>query len=148
VRLFGVNLVQRQSLVPNLRSSKTQGQTNFVNPGLELFNVGMDFEVTPKLRLISNANFLWFDTTEVLETFVFQDNIDRRIGTDLSLGLEYRPFHNDNVIIIAGTAWLIPGAGFDDLFGITDPFNVFSAQNKNIDVDTMSSNFLEVVLTY
>jgi hypothetical protein len=38
-----------------------------VNPGLQLYNVGMDFEVTPKLRLVTNANFLWFDTTEVLE---------------------------------------------------------------------------------
>ena len=34
-RLQGVNLVQRLSLVPDLRSSKIQGQANFVNPGLD-----------------------------------------------------------------------------------------------------------------
>jgi len=28
-----VNLKQRDSLVPNLRTSKTEGQSNFVNPG-------------------------------------------------------------------------------------------------------------------
>ncbi len=33
IPLFGVNLVQRLSLVPDLRSSKLQGQSNFVNPG-------------------------------------------------------------------------------------------------------------------
>ena len=50
IKLFGVNLVQRVSLVPNLRSSKIQGQSNFVNPGLQLINFGMDMEVAPKLR--------------------------------------------------------------------------------------------------
>src|SRR2546430_12538623 len=54
------------------RSSKIQGQPNFVNPGLFLGNVGADFDVTPKMRLISNLNLLWFDQTQVLEQFVFQ----------------------------------------------------------------------------
>src|SRR6185295_13241242 len=40
IPLFGVNLVQRNSLIPDLRSSKIQGQVNFVNPGLQLFNSG------------------------------------------------------------------------------------------------------------
>ena len=68
-----------------MRASKDEGQANFVNPGLELVNCGMDFDVTPKLKLISNVNFLWFDSTNVLEQFVFQDKIHRHIGTDLSL---------------------------------------------------------------
>ena len=84
VRLFGVNLVNRQSLVPNLRSSKFEGQTNFVNPGLYLVNVGMDADVTPRLKLIGNVNFLWFEQTEILEQFVFQSDIRNFIGTDLS----------------------------------------------------------------
>src|SRR5262249_48804641 len=77
IPLFGVQTVQRQSLFPDLRSSKIQGQANFVNPGLWLVNLGLDLEVTPKLRVINNANFMWFDKTNVLETFLFQDNIDR-----------------------------------------------------------------------
>ena len=56
LRLFGVNLQQQRSLIPDLRSSKTQGQTNFVNPGLFLINLGVDAEITPKWRLINNAN--------------------------------------------------------------------------------------------
>jgi hypothetical protein len=36
----GVGLVQPNSLLPNLRSSKTQGQANFVNPGIFLYNGG------------------------------------------------------------------------------------------------------------
>jgi hypothetical protein len=116
IKLLGVNLKQRMSLVPDLRSSKTQGQSNFVNPGLELVNVGMDFEVTPKSRLVSNANFLWFDDTSVLEQFTFQEKIRRNIGIDLSLGMEYRPFLNNRTIITAGVSGLLPGQGFKDLY--------------------------------
>ncbi len=116
IGLFGVNLVNRMSLVPDLRSSKFQGQSNFVNPGLMLFNIGADFDITPKLRLISNCNFLWFDRTNVLQQFVFQENVRKQIGTDLSAGVEYRPFLNNNVILVGGVSGLIPGSGFNDLF--------------------------------
>jgi hypothetical protein len=116
IRLFGVGLVNRMSLIPNLRSSKTEGQTNFVNPGLHLINAGIDFEVTPRMRVISNANLLWFDQTEVLEQFVFQDDVDAFIGADLSLGVEYRPHLNNNIIIVGGVSGLIPGVGFRDLY--------------------------------
>ncbi len=137
IKLFGVNLTDRMSLVPHLRSSKIQGQTNFVNPGLFLFNVGADAEVTPRLRLVSNANFLWFEDTNVLEQFVFQSDISRHIGTDLSLGFENRPLLNDNVILVGGVSALIPGAGFKDLY---DPLVG--------GVDTLFASFLQVALTY
>jgi hypothetical protein len=116
IPLFGVNLVQRLSLVPDLRSSKIQGQANFVNPGLLLPNVGADFDITPKLKVITNANFLWFDATNVLEHFLFDGHIDRYIGTDLSIGFDYRPLVNENVNFIYGLSGLIPGQGFRDLY--------------------------------
>ncbi|MDA1231948.1 MAG: hypothetical protein O2856_14340, partial [Planctomycetota bacterium] len=146
IKLFGVNLVQRESLVPDLRSSKTQGQSNFVNPGLHLLNGGMDFELTPKLKAIANANLLWFDKTQTLERLVYQSNIKHHIGTDLSLGLEYRPLLSDNVILVGGVSTLIPGKGFDDLFGVTDPFSTANAQPGK--ADTLSAMFLNVVMTY
>ena len=40
IPLFGVGLTNDQSLFPNLRSSRIQGQSNFVNPGLWLVNGG------------------------------------------------------------------------------------------------------------
>jgi hypothetical protein len=137
VRLFNVNLVQRLSLVPDLRSSKFQGQTNFVNPGLHLLNFGADADLTPKAKLIGNVNFLWFDQTEVLETFVFQDDIDSFIGTDLSLGCEYRPLLNNNILIAGGVSALVPGTGFRDLY------NPLVGR-----VDTLGALFLDVILTY
>lgn len=146
VRLLGAGLSQRFSLVPNLRSNKLQGQSNFVNPGLHLVNLGMDFEITPKTTAIGNLNWLWFDETAVLEQFVFQDNIDEEIGIDLSLGIEYRPFLNDNVQIIGGASMLIPGRGFRDLYGVTDPFVTGGAQHS--DVDNLYAGFIDVILTY
>src|SRR5205823_7671319 len=116
VKLNGVNLVNRFSLIPNLRSSKIEGQANYVNPGLELVNFGVDFDVTQRLRFVNNANFLWFDTTSVIEQFVFQDNIHREIGTDLSMGTEYRPLLSNNIIFISGVAALIPAQGFRDIY--------------------------------
>lgn len=116
IPLQGVNLTNRLSLVPDLRSSKFQGQSNFVNPGLYLFNLGIDFDLTPRLKSINNCNFLWFNKTQTLEQFVFQENIHHYIGADLSTGLEYRPLLSNNVIIIGGVGGLIPGQGFKDLY--------------------------------
>jgi hypothetical protein len=76
-----VQLVQRLGLLPDLRSSKTQGQANFVNPGLQLYNVGVSAKITPTLFADFNCNFLFFDTTEVLQRVLVQDRIDRTSGS-------------------------------------------------------------------
>jgi hypothetical protein len=116
IPLFGVNLKQRLSLVNDLRSSKIQGQANFVNPGSQIFNLGVDVDLTPKIKWFNNYNMFWFDKTATLETFVFQGNIDKFIGVDLSSGLEYRPLLNNNIIMLFGLGMFLPGKGFDDLY--------------------------------
>jgi hypothetical protein len=137
IGLFGVNLKQRESLVPDLRSSKTEGQSNFVNPGLFLANMGFDVDITPKIRFINNLNLLWFDETAVLQQFVFQGNIHHFIGTDISSGFEYRPLLNNNIIINSGAAMLAPGQGFRDLY---NPFR------KNVGL--LGQIFTEITLLY
>jgi hypothetical protein len=116
IQLFGVKLKNALSLVPDLRASKIQGQTNFVNPGLILINGGVDFDLTPKLKMINNINFLWFESTQVLQQFTFDGGIDTRIGTDISTGIEYRPLLNNNIIMVLGVSTLIPGSGFKALY--------------------------------
>ncbi len=137
IPLFGVQLTQRNSLYNGLRSSKIQGQTNFVNPGLQLINFGFDADITPRFRLVNNVNFLWFDKTNSLETFLFQNNIARDIGTDYSVSFEYRPVLNNNVIIIGGLSTLVPGGGFRQLYNRQDG-----------KVNPLVAGFLEVALTY
>jgi hypothetical protein len=137
IPLFGVNLVQRLSLVPDLRSSKFQGQTNFVNPGLLLPTLGADFDLTQRLKLLTNANVLFFDTTNVLEHFLFDGKIDRFIGTDISIGLDYRPLLSENINFTMGISGLIPGQGFRDLY------NNFSARTNSVLIGSfMVLNFL------
>jgi len=115
-----VSLVNRNSLVPDLRSSKEQGQPNFINPGLFLFNVGLDASVTPKFKALFNANYLRFQDTDSLRVLLFQNKIREEIGWDLSVGIQYRPFLNDNMIVTAGFAGFIPGDGFKDIYQKSD----------------------------
>ncbi len=112
----GVALVNRGSLLPDLRSSKEEGQPNFVNPGLRLITTGVDLEVTPKLKVIATANHLEFDATETLETLLFQGDIHREIGWDLSVGARFRPYLNNQAVVVAGFATLLPGKGFADIY--------------------------------
>jgi hypothetical protein len=118
VRLGGtaITLVNRGSLLPSLKSSKEEGQPNFVNPGLLLGTAGVDLEVTPKLRMVATLNHLRFDTTETLELLLFQGDLDEEIGWDLSLGGRWRPFLNENVVVLGGAAAFLPGDGFEQIY--------------------------------
>ena len=112
----GVALVEPRSLSPSLRSSKFQGQANFINPGLTLYNAGIDVDVTPKLRGFVNYNYLRFNRTEAIELALFQNRIRHEIGHDLGVGFIYRPLLNENIVLIGGASGLRPGRGFSDIY--------------------------------
>ena len=118
IKLFGVNLKNANSLLPSLNSDKFEGQANFNNPGLLLFNLGFDAELTPKLKWINNVNWLWFESTKVLQTYTFDGALHTDIGTDISSGFEYRPFDSQNVVVLFGVSTLIPSEGFKALYDI------------------------------
>ena len=97
----------------------------------------MDVDVTPKLKVINNCNFLWFDKTNVLEQFLFDGNIHREIGVDLSTGIEYRPFLSNNVIFKMGVAGLLPGRGFKEIYN-----------RLGHDVNPLGMMFMETTLLF
>lgn len=113
----GVTTNGRNSLLPDLRSSKILGQSNFENPGITLFGLGTDHDILPEVRVSTNFNKLFFDNTSTLEAARNQGNISSDIGWDLSTAVIYRPLFNQNIIIKASGATLIPGKGGADLFG-------------------------------
>jgi hypothetical protein len=121
----GVLLTTPGSLIPSLRSSKDEGQANFVNPGIFLPNAGVDFDITPKLKGFANVNFLRFERTEPLEFLLFQSPIRHTIGTDYGIGVEYRPPLSENIILTGGAAALQPGQGFKDLYSSRTLFSLF-----------------------
>jgi len=111
----GVALTNPGSLLVSLRSNKEEGQANFVNPGVYIFNAGADFNIKPKLKAFVNANYLQFVRTEPLQILLFQQHIRHSIGTDTGVGIQYRPPLTENIVITAGISDLVPGAGFGDI---------------------------------
>ena len=122
----GVGLVSPDSLVPDLRTSKSEGQANFVNPGLFLYNAGVDIDITPKLRGFINFNMLRFARTEPLELLLFQSNIHAGIGADSGIGVTYRPPLSENIVITAGVDTLVPFQGLRDISTNRVLFTVFT----------------------
>ena len=113
----GVALSMRNGVLPNLRSSREFGQSNFTNPGLHLLGVGADFDITPRMRIISNVNYLEFDNMSSLAVLRNQRFSSTRIGTDVSVGVQYRPYFTQNVVLNASIGALFPGKGLKELYG-------------------------------
>ncbi len=122
----GVALNPGDSLLPDLRSNKDEGQANFVNPGILLTNLGAEFDITPKLRGFANVNYLRFEHTDVLEQILFQSPIRHSIGFDSSVGVRYRPPLTENFSITAGAATLVPGQGLKDIYTGRTLFSLFT----------------------
>jgi len=121
-----VTLSSQNGLLNSMRSSKGQGQSNFTNPGLLLAGAGIDMEVTPKIRVSLNVNQLWFDNTAVLQVARNQGSIDRSIGQDLSFALTWRPLTSQNIVLRIAGSTLIPGDGYQQLFGADAPYSLFA----------------------
>ena len=121
----GVNLFQRNSFLPDLRTSKEQGQANFVNPGLFVYNVGADIEVTPKTRVILNASYIMFDNSDSLQVLLHDNKLGNTLGLDYSIAVQYRPFLNQNAIFSAGFAAFQPLGGYKDIFQTDMQYSIF-----------------------
>ncbi len=111
-----IGLKSPNSLFPDLRASKEEGQANYVNPGVFVYNLGGDFDITPKMRWVVNANVLSFVHTEPLQLALFQNRIHRGIGADYGTGVIYRPPLSENIIIEAGVSALSPFQGLRDIY--------------------------------
>ena len=122
----GIALTPGDTLLPSLRTSKVEGQANFVNPGIFIANAGADFDLTPKLKSFLNVNYLRFERTAPIELLLFESPIHNTIGVDYSLGLRYRPPLSENISVTGGAAALSPGRGFRDLFSGVVQFSVFA----------------------
>lgn len=139
----GVALTSPDSLLPSLRSSKNEGQSNFVNPGIFVYNAGLDAELTQKIKAVFNLNYLRFHHTEPLELLLFQPGIHHEIGWDYGGGVEYRPLLNENIVVAAGASSLIPGLGFKDIYSSICSGEGCGARPKNL-----YSIFVRLKLTY
>src|SRR6266699_1849236 len=111
-----VNFKQRDSLVIDFRTSKSEGQANFVNPGALIFGYGFDADVLPKLKTFINVNYIRTVTTETTELVLFTNKASNDFALDGSAGFEWRPLLTDNVILSAGVGFLVPRWGYKDIY--------------------------------
>ncbi|MEP6809150.1 MAG: hypothetical protein ABI992_02825 [Chthoniobacterales bacterium] len=145
----GVNFKERDSLVPNFRSSKTEGQSNFVNPGAAIVGYGLDADVTPRLKAFANVNYIWTVTTAPTRRVLFTNHASDEIGLDVSLGVQWRPLLTDNVIVSAGFGALLPGAGYKDIYRAnTRPVPGYPQESVGPVDSFLYSGILTVTLTY
>jgi hypothetical protein len=113
----GVALSARNGIQASLRSSKDEGQSNFVNPGLKLLGIGADFDLRPEVRVFTNVSNLRFAETASLAALRNQAITSDSLGIDCSVGFHWRPFFNQNMIINGSVAVLKPGDGLKALYG-------------------------------
>jgi hypothetical protein len=145
-----VDLKERDSLLLDMRSSKFEGQSNFVNPGVGLLGIGANADLTPKLRFFTNLNYIWIPATETIKVALQTNKVNNQFGLDYSLGFKYRPFLTDNIIISAGVGFFFPGQGYKDIYQ-TNTVSVpgFDTSQTPGHVDSMLYNvFTTVTFTY
>ena len=144
-----VNFKQRDSLVIDLRTSKSEGQSNFVNPGTIILGYGNDADITPKLKAFLNVNYIWMAETETIRQVLMTNHTDNAIGLDCSLGIQYRPLLTNNIILTAGAGFLVPGAGYKDIYRAnTNPVFGYPGPSPGKVDDFLYSGILTLTLTY
>jgi hypothetical protein len=121
INLTGVNLTNFQSFLPDLQTSKFEGHSNFVNPGLLLLGGAVDVEITPTTRSQIGFNYLRFQESATLETFLELPDIEKEIGTEIYFGLQYRPLFNNHVLLGVGTSILFPSDGYARIYQTDEP---------------------------
>jgi hypothetical protein len=120
-----IDLKQRDSLYPSLRSTGDTGESNFTNPGLELLGVGADLDLMPSLRVSMDVSHVLFANTAPLVAVLGRTDISRTVGTDASLDAIYRPFISQNIIARLSLAKLFASAAARPLVGSAAPFSMF-----------------------
>jgi len=112
----GLAISGRNGILNSLRTTKEQGQSNFINPGTVLLGAGADFDVLPELRISANVNHLWFEKKAVVEVLRNQPLASNAIGWDVSVSSVYRPTFIQNIAFRASGATLFGGKGYRSLF--------------------------------
>jgi hypothetical protein len=145
-----VNFKQRDSLVIDFRTSKTEGQANFVNPGALIFGYGLDADVMPKLKSFINVNYIRTITTETTKLVLFTNHASNDFALDCSAGFEWRPLLTENIIVTAGAGFLVPRWGYKKIYrSNTVPVFGYPQQTPPGSVDPfLYSGIVTLTLTY
>jgi len=120
-----VDLKQRDSLFPSMRSTSDTGASNFTNPGLELLGIGADVDLLPSLRVSMDVSHILFANTAPLQRTLGRSDLSRTLGTDASVDAIYRPFISQNIIARLSLAKLFAAPAARPLVGSSAPVSMF-----------------------
>jgi len=144
-----VNFKQRDSLVIDFRTSKSEGQSNFVNPGAFIIGYGLEADITPKLRGFTNVNYIRTVDTATTELVLFTNHASNDFALDCSAGFQWRPLLTENIIVTAGAGFLIPRWGYKDIYQTnTKPVFGFPGPPAGHVDDFLYSAIVTLTLTY
>ncbi len=144
-----VNFKQRDSLVVDFRTSKSEGQSNFVNPGVFIVGYGLDADITPKLRGFMNVNYVRTVDTATTELVLFTNHASNDFALDCSAGFQWRPLLTENIIVTAGAGFLIPRWGYKDIYRTsTTPVHGYPGPPTGHVDDFLYSAIATLTLTY
>jgi hypothetical protein len=120
-----------------------------VNPGTIILGYGNDADITPKLKAFLNVNYIWMAETETIRQVLFTNHTSNEIGLDCSLGFQYRPLLTNNIILTAGAGFLVPGAGYKDIYRAnTNPVFGYPGPPAGKVDDFLFSGIFTITLTY
>ncbi len=117
------DFTRANSFFPSLRGAN--GQANYVNPGLQLINAGLDTTITPRLQFAFNENYFRFNNLGTFASgnrpFVINHHAG---GIEEVFFLRWKPVLrriNDLFVIDMSFSVLNPLAGLRDAFGSNRP---------------------------
>jgi hypothetical protein len=130
----GLVISNGNSFLPNLRT-KFFNPSNFVNPGLLMLTAGVDTVLSTRTVAFVNYNYYEFDAPEAVEQGVRVKNngleldVDEEIGSDITIGVVYKPLIVNNVVLTFGASRFFAGTGLETLINDNDPdlYTAFSA---------------------
>ena len=88
---------------------------------------GTDAKLTPKLLASLNVSYLRLQHPEPVQQLLFQNTIRKELGWDYSVGAQYRPYLNEQFIILGAVSVLVPGDGLRDIYTSPTIFSGFVA---------------------
>lgn len=113
---FGAgDFVRPNSLFPSFRG--VNEAANYINPGLQVVNAGVDLNLSPRVAVATNVNYLRF-----VETGSYQNRIvigEHGAGVEFNLFVRWKPFLrqlNENFVLDNGFSLLHPLPGLEGAF--------------------------------
>lgn len=106
-------LFRKGSVLPSLRGANDR--PNFVHGGVQLADAGLDVAVTPRFALSLDAVAYFWDRPGTLGKIAGVDGLESQAAQEYIGQVRVRPFLNENVVVTASAAALVPGPGLTGL---------------------------------